>query len=795
MTWSNFRYAARGLAKNPGFAAVAMITLALGIGANTAIFSIVNGVLLKPLPFPAPDRLVVLNNTYPAAGLLKASTSPPDHVDYRKHTELFQDVMSLQSVNFNYSGPDRAERWSGAMATASTFSVLGLKPIVGRMFTEEEDKPGHDAVALLDEGLWRRSFGGRADAIGQTIRLNEKPYQIIGVLPAALGFLAPVEVWVPTAFTPQQLTPARRGNQSLVTIGRLADGLSTAQANDRLQAMAAEIRRANPDNYPADSKWTILMTPLMELLTGILATPLFTLLGAVGFVLLIACANVANLLLAKGAGRSREMGIRSALGATRRDLIGQLLSESVVLGILSGISGLIAGYACLRGLIALAPANFPRIRDVAIDAPVLFFTLALSLITSLLFGLLPALQAGRQDLNARGATAGRGRIRAGLVIVEVALSALLLVGAGLLVRSFIELQRVSAGFNPSGLVSYSISLPSERFNTAEKSTQLYERINERTRALPGVTHIGMISSLPFSGQNSQSSFGIEGRDVPPGQSGPHGEIRIASWDYFQTMQIPLKSGRFFTTDDRANSEPVAVIDENLAKLYWPDDDAIGKRILRGDIRTRIVGIVGVVKHARLDTESKGAYYFVLPQGRAVRFNIMVRTNGDPAALVPAMRAELAAIDRDLPMFDVKTMDQRVLDSMLPQRVAAWLLGILSLIALLLAAVGIYGVLSQTVQQRTAEIGIRMALGAQQSQVLGQVLREGLLLAGAGLLIGAAVAVGVSKLMTKLLYGVTPTDILTYAAVTLVLGAVAAIACLLPAFRASRVDPLIALRYE
>lgn len=344
-------------------------------------------------------------------------------------------------------------------------------------------------------------------------------------------------------------------------------------------------------------------------------------------------------------------------------------------------------------------------------------------------------------------------------------------------------------------MSYSIALPAERFDTPEKSARLFGRISERTRALPGVTHAGMISSLPFSGQNSQSSFSIEGRDVPPNQSGPHGEVRIASWEYFQTMQIPLKSGRVFTSADRAGSEPVAVIDENLAKLYWPAGDAIGKRISRGAGFYRIVGMVGVVKHAKLDTESKGAYYFVLPHARAVRLNIMVRAGGDPAALVPAMRTELAAIDRDLPMFDVKTMSERVLSSMLPQRLAAWLLGILAMVALLLAAVGIYGVLSQTVQQGTAEIVIRLALGAQQGQVLGLVLREGLVLAGMGLAVGVALAAGMSRLLAKLLYGVTPTDLVTYATVVFVLGFVATLACLAPAFRASRVDPLIALRYE
>ena len=371
-------------------------------------------------------------------------------------------------------------------------------------------------------------------------------------------------------------------------------------------------------------------------------------------------------------------------------------------------------------------------------------------------------------------------------------------GAGLLVRSFLELQKVNAGFQPAGLISYRVALPAQRFDTAEKPAQLYEKLREKTLALPGVKGVGMISSLPFSGQNSQSSFTIEGRDVAANQSGPHGEVRVASWDYFPTMQIPLKAGRSFTDADRAGTELVAVVDENLAKLYWPNGDAVGKRLRRGGPDTpwfRIVGIVGVVKHSRLDTESKGAYYFVLPQARTANLNVMVRTAGDPSALVPAMRAELTAVDRDLPMFDVKTMPERVLESLLAQRMAAWLLGLLAGVALLLAAVGIYGVLAQTVQQRTAEIGIRMALGAQQSQVLGLVLREGIVLACLGLLIGTAASLGVSRLLAKMLYGVAPTDPATYAGVAAVLGAVGALACLVPAFRASRVDPLVALRYE
>jgi predicted permease len=796
MIGSHFRYASRGLIKSPGFTAVAMLTLALGIGANTAIFSIVNGVLLKPLPFPDPARLVVMNNSYTSINLPRASTSPADHADYRKHTDLFQDVASVNSASFNFSGADRVERLSGAAATHTIFPLLGIRPVTGRFFTEDEDAPGKDNVVVLDEGVWKRLFGGSPNAIGQTIRLNDKPYQIIGVVPGALNFLAQVDVWVPAAFTPRQLDPANRGNQSMFTLGRLANGLSMPQARDRLGAMTEELRRANPQAYPPDAGWSIAMTPINELLTGQLSAPLFTLLGAVGFVLLIACANVANLLLARGAARGRELSIRIALGAAKKDLYAQMLAESLVLGLLSGAAGLAAGYACLQGLIRLAPANFPRIRDVAIDGNVLLFTLGVSVFTALLFGLLPALQAGRRNVSAAlkdgsKATSGRGRVRASLVVAEIALSTLLLVGAGLLVRSFLELQKVDAGFNAGGLVSYRVALAGDRFDTAEKSALLFDRLAERTRAIPGVTGVGVVSSLPFSGQNSSSSFQIEGRVVGPNQTGPHGDIRVVNPGYFQTMQIPLKQGRVFSDEDRAGSEPVAVIDEKLAKQYWPEGNAIGSAILRGNAKFRIVGIVGNIKHSKLDADSKGAYYFVIGQARINTLNMMIRTSGDAAPL----RAALAEIDRDLPMYELKTMKDRVLDTLLPQRVAAWLLGALAMVALLLASVGIYGVLSQTVLQRTNEIGIRMALGAQRAQVLKQVLREGLTLTAIGLVIGAAGAVALAKTVQKLLFGVPPVDILTYSGVAIVLAISAAAACLAPALRASRVDPLVALRYE
>lgn len=804
---SDLRFAIRGLAKSPGFTAVAMLTLALGIGANTAIFSVVNGVLLKPLPLPEADRLVIINNSYPAINLPQASTSPPDFVDYRKETALFQGVFSVNSANLNYSGPGGAERWNGGLATATMFETLRIRPIAGRFYTEDEDQPGKDHVAVLDEGLWRRNFGADPKVVGQTVRLNEKPYEVIGVAPSALGFLSQIDVWVPAAFTPEQLSPRFRGNQSFTSMARLAPGLSIGQATQGLAALTERIRRENPDSYPKGRDWFLIMTPLTELLTGQLSRPLFTLLAAVGFVLLIACTNVANLLLARGAARSKEMSIRTALGASRRTLISQLLVESGVLGVLSGIAGITAGYAFLRGLIALAPANFPRIRDVSIDAPVLLFALALSIVTSLLFGLLPAIQAGRVNLNnalkdatrSGGASLSRGRVRAALVVGEVALSTLLLVGAGLLVRSFLELQKVNAGFSQQNLLSFRVSPPnSDRYDSIEKLDGFTGRALERLRSLPGVQSAGVVSSMPFSGQNSSGSFFIEGRPTGPGTQVPHSDWRIVDAGYFRTMGIPLLRGRAFTTEDRPGSDMVAVVDEKLASQYWPNEDPIGKRLRPTGADTpwaRVVGVVGHIKHSKLDTDSKGARYGLIGHYRIRVLNFMVRTSGDPSLIVSGIRGELANLDSNLPMFDVKLMSDRVLDTLLPQRLAAWLLGTLALVALALAAVGIYGVLSQTVLQRTAEIGIRMALGAQRGQVLSLVLRQGLLLSSVGLLIGAVVALGISRFVEKLLFGVKPTDAFTYFAVIVLLTTVAAAACLLPALRASRVDPLVALRYE
>lgn len=799
------RQSLRGLANNPGFTVVAMLTLALGIGANTAIFSIVNGVLLKPLPFAGADRLVAMNNSYPADNLPRASTSPADYADYRKKKDLFEEVASVNSVSFNLSGQGQAERLAGGMATASLFPMLGVRPIAGRLFAPDEDTPGRDQVVVLDEGLWKRRFGGDISVIGQKIVLNDKPYEVVGVIPPALGFLSQTDIWVPAAFTPEQLDPARRGNQYLMTIGKLRDGLSIGQARAAVKVLESELLRANPNSY-LPGRWGLVMTPLTELISGQLAQPLFLLLGAVGFVLLIACTNVANLVLARGAARSREIAIRMAMGATRANIARQVLGESLVLALLSGAAGLAAGWACMRGLVALAPPRFPRIQDVQIDSGVLLFTLVVTLATGVLFGLLPALQAARGNVHnalKEGGRGGAGRrsgwVRTGLVVAEVAVSTLLLVGAGLLLRSFLELQKVSPGFEAGGLVSFRVALPESRFDTPEKSAALFERLRERVLVIPGVKNVGVVSSMPFSGNNSSGSFSIEGRVVPEGESSPHADVRNVNWDYFRTMGMRLQDGRTFSEMDRADTELVALVDEKLAAQYWPGMDPIGQRITRfgrsSGRWSRIVGIVSHVKHSKLDAESKGALYFPLPQMRTQTLNVMVRSAVDPASLADPIRRELAVVDSTLPVYDLRTMQDRVLDSMLPQRVAAWLLGGLSIVALLLAAVGIYGVLSQTVLQRRPEIGIRMALGARRGQVLQLILRQGMTLVSVGLLIGGAAAAMLMRGLQKLLFAVKPHDSYTYAGVVAVLGLVAAIACLVPAFRASRVDPLVALRYE
>jgi putative ABC transport system permease protein len=802
--WPDVRYAARALVQNPGFTSVAVLTLALGIGANTAIFSVVNAVLLRPLPLQDPARLAAIHNQYLALNLKRASCSPADYYDYRKQTQLFEEVAAVGGSSYNLTGVERPERLLGAETTASLFPMLGIRPVAGRVFTEEEDRPGRNQVVVLDEGLWRRRFGGDPAIVGQALRLNEQSYTVLGVIPSSLAFLAQVELWTPIGFTEEQKSPQRRGNQYLFVMARLKKGLTLEQARAGMKTFAAGLAKEFPNSYPASSGWGIALTRLEELLVGEMRPALLVLGGAVSLVLLIAAANVANLLLARAAGRRREMAIRAALGAGRGRIARQLLTESTMLGLLGGVAGLALGYWGVRLLVAASPQNVPRLNEVRVDGMVLAFTFMVSWVTGILFGLAPAMQIAGGSLydslkeGGRGSSLGRQKTRNLLVAGEMGLSVVLLIGAGLLIQTFFKLQQVDTGFRPQGVLTFRISLPQARYREQAQMAGAMERILGQVRALPGVLSVGAVSTLPFSGSNSSGSFSIEGHDTSSGGTMPHADIRIVSPSYFGALGIPLKQGRLLAETDRGEAPGAALVDEKLAQQYWPGEDPVGRRVRRTGPQApwfTVVGVVGHVKHAQLDGESKGVLYLSYLQNRAPNMTVVARTAHDPRALASAAPGAVAGVDRELPVFEIKTMEQRLLESLTPRRFAMYFLVVFAGSALALSAVGLYGVMGQSVTQRAHEIGIRMALGAPAGDVRRQVVREGMRLAAIGLAMGMAAALALTRVMGRLVFGVRPVDPATFVTVAVVLGAVAFVAAYLPARRATRVDPVVTLRYE
>ncbi|MEX2262213.1 MAG: ABC transporter permease [Bryobacteraceae bacterium] len=805
---TDFRFAARTLRKNPAFTAIAVLTLALGIGANTAIFSVVNAVLLRPLPFYEPERLVRVYNQFLALNLKYAAASVADYYEYRRQTHLFEEVACVNGINFNLTGVERAERLLGGRVSASLFPMLPVKPVAGRVFTEDEEQQGRHRVAVLGEGLWKRVFGSDPAVIGRTLRLNDESYTVIGVIPPIPGDLAPFEVWTPIAFTNEQKSVERRGHQFLTVLARLKRGLSLEAARAGMKPFAAALQKDFPDQYPPSTGWGIMVESLAESLVGDIRLALVVLLGAVGFVLVIACANVANLLLSRGAARTREISIRAALGAGRGRIARQLLIESTLLGFLGGAAGLLLGVWGVALLVKASPPNLPRLDEVRIDGTVLAFTFAASLLTGLLFGLAPIIQMARANLqenlkeSARGTSGGlrRHTMRSLLVVAEVSMALVLLVGAGLLIRSFLGLQDVDPGFRAGNVLTFRVSLPQARYPADPQVAGFFRQLLDRVGRLPGVVSVGAISMVPFSGGNNSGSFSIEGREVPPGGTGPHADQRTVSAGYFQALGIPLKKGRLFEETDKADAPGVALVDEKLAAQYWPGEDPIGKRVRFGGNQTQapwltVAGVVGHVKHSRLDTESKGVLYQHYPQARAGSMVVVARTGNDPKLLTGAVQSEVAAIDKDLPIYDVRTMEERVLASLTPQRFAVYLLAVFAGVAMLLAAVGIYGVMSQSVTQRTQEIGIRMALGAERRAVTRMVVGQAMKLVAAGLAIGVTAAFGLTRLMKQMLFGVESTDPPTFAAVAALLAAVACAASYVPARRAAKADPMVALRHE
>jgi putative ABC transport system permease protein len=800
--WKDLRYSIRGLLKRPGFTLIALITLALGIGANTAIFSVVNGVLWRPLPYKAPQQLVMVWENHQArGGPAREWLSPADFDDWRAQNSVFSHLSALNDWGPTLTGRDQPESLVGAAVSHDMFALLGVEPVMGRSFLPEEDQPGAPNVVVLSHELWQGRFGADQNIVGKSISLNEESYTVIGVMPARfnLPVIGNTRLWRPLRPT---LNPScQHGCLVLRAIGRLKSEATFAQAQADLGAIASRLASQYPDS---NSKVGATLVPLHEQLVGPMKRPLLVLLGAVAFVLLIACANVANLLLARAATREREVTLRAALGASRGRIIRQLLTESTLLSCAGGGLGLLFAFWLLRALIWLSPQGSPRFDEIGIDAPVLGFTFLVAVVTGLVFGLAPALQTSKLDLSnslkdaSKGSTGGSrgGRLRSALVISEMALALILLVGSGLLIKSFVMLQRVDPGFNPDHVITLRVFLNKTQYPAMPQVLNFYSQLLDRVKTLPGVQTAGAISTLPLSGNNTDTSFLIQGRPDPPPNQQPGAWFNIVTPEYFRAMEMHLVKGRLFDDRDNEKAPLAVVISQTMARRYWPNEDPLGQKIGRGPDRWReIVGVVNDVKHFGLDADTPPTMYFPAQQVPARAMNLVVRTSGDPSSLASALRAQVWAGDRNLAIANLTTMKDLVSLSITQQRFILMLLGCFAGLALLLSAIGIYGVMSYAVAQRTHEIGIRMALGARMSDVLKLIFRKGLMLTAVGLVIGLVLAFALTRLMSSLLFGVTPTDAMTFVLVSLVLGIVAFVACFIPAQRATRVDPIEALRYE
>jgi putative ABC transport system permease protein len=792
----DIRYGVRSLLKRPGFTAIALVALALGIGANTAIFSLVNAVLLRPLSFAEPDRLVWVWGNIKNGGN-RASVSPADFLDYRQQQNTFEEFAASLPLRFNYTGGDEPERLEASGVTGNYFQALGVKPAFGRTFLVENEKPGSDQVAMLSYSLWQKRFAGDPAIINKTITLNGKSFAVLGVMPPDFNMPRTSDVWVPINF---DIDPEMkmRGAHFLRPIGKLKAGVTMAQAQADTDAIARRLEQQYPES---NNGWNLRLISLREQLVGNTRPTLFILFGAVGFVLLIACANVANLLLVRAAGRQKEIAVRTALGAGRWRIVRQMITESVLLSLAGGALGTLLAFWGVELLVALSADSLPSTAQVRIDATVLGFTLLVSLITGVLFGLVPAARTMKLNLSeslkegGRSGSEGahRNRTRSVLVVLESAVAVVLLIGAGLLVRSLLRLQDTSPGFDPQNVLTMGINLPRDKYGKPEKSASFFSELESRVAALPGVESVGLVSELPLSGQPNDMPYTVEGRPPVSIDQAFDDDFRRVNTNYFKALGIPFLRGRNFTDQEVREGAKVMIISDLLARQVFPNEEPLGKRLIMAfGSKFEIIGIVGDIRHRALESNPAAAMYMPVYGGS---MNLVVRSKGDPASLAAAVRKEVLQIDPNQPVADVRTMEQWVERAVAGPRYRTTLLGLFALVALALASTGIYGVMSYSVSQRTHEIGVRMALGARRLDVMRLVVRQGMSLVIVGVALGLAGAFALTRLMASLLFGVTAKDPFTFVAVSALLTLVAFVACYLPARRATRVDPLVALRYE
>ena len=812
----DIRFSLRVLRRNPGFAASAILTLALGIGATTAIFSVVDTVALKPLPFPNADRLVRVRSVFPSNLNGSAVASYPDFLDWRARNHVFDGMAVFRTNDFTLIGGPEPLHLQGAVVSAQLFSLLGVAPALGRGFLPEEDNPatacGGDPV-ILSYGLWQREFGSNASVLGRVLQLGDQPFTVVGVMPQGFQFpiqAEPVELWTTIATDAQggayNMT-AQRGAHYLDVAALLKPGVTLAQAQAEVAALTSVMNRQHPENKPR----TVRIVPEIQGLVGPLRAPLFVLLGAVGCVLLIVCVNVANLFLARATGRHKEMALRSALGASPHRAARQLLTESVALGLLGGALGLGLALASLRVLVQLVPVDVPRLGAIGLDVRLLIFTLVISVLAGILFGLAPALRVTKISLtdalneSGRGPGGGgskeHGRLRSALVVSEVALAVVLLLGAGLLIQSFARLMRVNPGFDPHQVLTFELDAPAHGQDSRIQA--YFHDVVARLSALPGVSSASVADALPLTGDNIGASFEIEGEPTPVG-SRPTADFNAVEPNYFHTLRIPMVAGRDFSEFDNPKSPPVVIINQTLARRFFPNQNPLGRHVRPGigngyapgqPPMREIVGVIADVKQSGLDTEAAPEIFAPLAQSPFETMFVVVRTANDPRSLVQPARREVASLDKNAPIYHVETLEQYFAQSAAGARFVTLLLGGFAGLALLLACVGIYGVISYIVVQRTHEIGIRMAVGAQKGDVLRMVIGAGLRPALLGVAIGIAGAARLTRLLASLLYGIKPGDLMTFAWVALILTVVAWFACYIPARRATKVDPMVALRHE